>query len=139
VAELLGVPVDAVDIVLGDTDIVSVGGGSHSGRSMRHAATVFSIAADRLVESGKKLAAFLLEAAPEQVRFRDGRFGAPRGRRSFDFFELAREAAEGVVPKELKGGLAVVADNEMHDPVFPNGCAVCECEVDPETGSTVIT
>jgi len=39
----------------------------------------------------------------------------------------------------LSGGLAVVADNEMHDPVFPNGCAICECEVDPETGAVDVT
>ena len=39
----------------------------------------------------------------------------------------------------MKGGLAVVADNEIHDPVFPNGCAICECEVDPETGAVDIT
>jgi aerobic carbon-monoxide dehydrogenase large subunit len=40
---------------------------------------------------------------------------------------------------ELKNGLRVTSDNEMHDPVFPNGCAVCECEVDPETGGVEIT
>jgi carbon-monoxide dehydrogenase large subunit len=138
VAGLLAVPVDAVDIVLGDTDVVSVGGGSHSGRSMRHAATVFSIAAQQLVENGKRIAAFLLEVPAVQVEFTDGRFRAT-GDRSFDFLELAREADAGLLPKELKSALAVAADNEMHDPVFPNGCAICECEVDPETGSVEIT
>ena len=139
VAMLLSVPVEAVDIVLGDTDVVSVGGGSHSGRSMRHAATVFSMAAEKLIENGKRIAAFLLEADPERVEFAGGRFSSPDARRSFDFLELAREAGAGLLPKELKSGLAVAADNEMHDPVFPNGCAVCECEVDPETGSVEIT
>jgi carbon-monoxide dehydrogenase large subunit len=138
VAMLLAVPVDAVDIVFGDTDIVSVGGGSHSGRSMRHAATVFSMAAKQLIENGKELAAFLLEVPAAQVEFADGRFRAA-GDRSFDFFGLAREAEAGLLPRELKIGLAVAADNEMHDPVFPNGCAICECEVDPETGSVEIT
>jgi carbon-monoxide dehydrogenase large subunit len=51
---------------------------------------------------------------------------------------LARDSAEALLPKELSGGLAVAADNEMHDPVFPNGCAICECEVDPETGAVDI-
>jgi len=100
---------------------------------------VFSMAANELIANGRKLAAFLLEADPERVEFRGGRFGAPGGRRSFDLLELAHEAAEGMIPKQLKGGLAVVADNEMHDPVFPNGCAVCECEIDPETGRVEIT
>src|SRR2546428_13088683 len=58
---------------------------------------------------------------------------------AYGFMELARDSAEALLPKELSGGLAVIADNEMHDPVFPNGCAVCECEVDPETGEVQIT
>jgi len=137
VSALLSVPVEAVDIVVGDTDVVSVGGGSHSGRSMRHAATVFSIAAENLIENGKRIAGFLLEAPAESVKFTNGRFSA--GDRSFDFLDLAREAEAGLLPRELKGALAVAADNEMHDPVFPNGCAICECEVDPETGAVEIT
>jgi carbon-monoxide dehydrogenase large subunit len=139
ISSLLTVPVEAIDILLGDTDVVSVGGGSHSGRSMRHAATVFSIAAKELIENGRKIAAFLLETSAAQIEFTNGRFSAPQANKSFDFLELAREAAEGLLPKELKGGLAVIADNEMHDPVFPNGCAICECEVDPETGWVDIT
>jgi carbon-monoxide dehydrogenase large subunit len=139
VAMLLSVPVDAIDIVLGDTDVVSVGGGSHSGRSMRHAATVFSVAAEKLIENGKRIAAFLLEAEPARIEFAGGRFSSPGTPRSFDFLDLARETAAGLLPKELKNGLAVIADNEMHDPVFPNGCAICECEVDPETGSVEVS
>jgi aerobic carbon-monoxide dehydrogenase large subunit len=139
IAELLAVPVEAVDIVAGDTDVVSAGGGTHSGRSMRHTATVFSIAAKELVENGCKVAAFLLEANAAEIKFEDGRFCAPNETKSYDFLELAREAAASFMPQELKKGLAVVADNEMHDPVFPNGCAVCECEIDPETGAVDLT
>src|SRR5262249_4174531 len=139
VAMLLHVPIEAVDIVLGDTDVVSVGGGSHSGRSMRHAATVFTIAAEKLIGNGKKITAFLLEVPAAQVDFAGGRFRSPTAERSFDFFELAREAEAGMLPKDIKGALAVAADNEMHDPVFPNGSAICECEVDPETGAVAIT
>ena len=133
-AELLHVPLDAIDIVLGDTDVVRVGGGSHSGRSMRHAATVFSIGAKALIEKGERLACYLFEAP---ARFRDGRFLS--GERSFDFLELAAAAERALLPPELQAGLAVVAEHEMHDPVFPNGCAVCECEVDSETGAVAIT
>ena len=139
VSSLLSVPVDAIDIIVGDTDVVSVGGGSHSGRSMRHAATVFSMAARELIEKGKKIAAYMLEASAVEIRFADGRFSAPHALRAYGFLELARDSAEALLPKELSGGLAVVADNEMHDPVFPNGCAICECEVDPETGAVDIT
>jgi carbon-monoxide dehydrogenase large subunit len=139
VSMLLQVPVDAIDIVLGDTDVVSVGGGSHSGRSMRHAATVFSMAAEQLIENGKRITAFLLETDPARVEFAHGRFSTRGAGRSSDFLELARESEAGLLPKDLRHGLAVTADNEMHDPVFPNGCAVCECELDPETGAVEIT
>jgi carbon-monoxide dehydrogenase large subunit len=54
-------------------------------------------------------------------------------------FELAAEAARMALTGDLADGLAVVTDNEMHDPVFPNGCAICEVEVDPDTGEVAIT
>jgi len=59
--------------------------------------------------------------------------------RNFDVFELAAEAARMNLAGDLADGLAVVTDNEMHDPVFPNGCAICEVEVDPDTGEVAIT
>jgi aerobic carbon-monoxide dehydrogenase large subunit len=139
VADLLCLPLDTVRIVIGDTDVVRAGGGTHSGRSMRHAATVFSLAAPVLIEKGRRIAAHLLRVAPDQVDFIDGRFVTREANRSFDFLELAAEAESQSLPNDLAGGLAVVTDNEMHDPVFPNGCAVCEVEIDPQTGSADIT
>jgi len=139
VADLLCVPAEAVRIILGDTDVVRAGGGTHSGRSMRHAATVFSIAAVELIAKGKRLAAFILGTSPAQIDFNDGRFSARGTNSSFDFIELAQELAKHDLPDDLAQGLAVVADNEMHDPVFPNGCAICEIEIDPETGGVKLT
>jgi aerobic carbon-monoxide dehydrogenase large subunit len=138
-ADLLWVPVDKIDIVMGDTDIVSAGGGSHSGRSMRHAATAMSMASERLIERGRAIAALVLEAPQADISFTDGRFGTPASNRSLDFPELASEAARLALPAALKGALAVAVDNEMHDPVFPNGVAVCEIEIDPETGALELT
>jgi carbon-monoxide dehydrogenase large subunit len=139
VSDLLNVPVECVNIILGDTDVVKVGGGSHSGRSMRHAATVFSKALPDLIARGKKIAAVMLGASAEEVEFDDGRFSARGTNRTFDFLELAAETAKHQLPQDLKDGIAVVTDNEMHDPVFPNGCAICEVEVDPDTGDVRIT
>jgi carbon-monoxide dehydrogenase large subunit len=133
IADLLGVPVERIDVVMGDTDIVSEGGGSHSGRSMRHAATVMAMAGARLIEAGKRLAALVLGAAPEQIAFDGGQLCAPRINRTLDFFALAAEAAQ------RGAALAAAADNEMHQPVFPNGTAICEIEVDPATGGVEIT
>ncbi len=138
ISDLLQVPADSVRIVLGDTDVVQVGGGTHSGRSMRHAATVFAKAAVALIARGKEIAAVIMDTAPENVAFADGRFASRDTNRTFDFLELAREAANRKLPEALKDGLAVVADNEMHDPVFPNGTAVCEIEIDPDTGELTI-
>jgi carbon-monoxide dehydrogenase large subunit len=134
VSDLLWVPAENVRIILGDTDVVQAGGGSHSGRSMRHAATVFSMAAVELIAKGKEIAATVLGTTPDAVTFTDGRFAAGTNR-TFDFLELAQEAMHAVPG----GGLAVVTDNEMHDPVFPNGCATCELEIDPDTGGLEIT
>jgi carbon-monoxide dehydrogenase large subunit len=148
VSDLLFVPSEAVRIILGDTDVVQVGGGSHSGRSMRHAATVFSKAAVALIDKGKAIAALVMGTALDNVSFDDGRFAARDTNRTFDFFELAREfaqalatspAAQLALPENLKDGLAVVTDNEMHEPVFPNGTAICEVEIDPDTGEMTIT
>src|SRR5262245_51746158 len=135
VSDLLFVPVEKVKIILGDTDVVKVGGGSHSGRSMRHAATVFSKAAVDLIDKGKKIAALVMNVPPGSIDFTDdGRFTSRDTNRTFDFLELAKEAANVTLPDELKGGVSIVTDNEMHDPVFPNGTAICEVEVDPDTG-----
>jgi aerobic carbon-monoxide dehydrogenase large subunit len=118
---------------------VKVGGGSHSGRSMRHAATVFSKAAVDLIAKGKQIAAIVMGSTPEHVVYDDGRFSSRDTNLTFDFLELASEAARHQLPEALKDGVAVVTDNEMHDPVFPNGTAVCEVEIDPDTGDITIT
>jgi len=133
-SDLIGVPVESVNIILGDTDVVSVGGGSHSGRSMRHAATVMTLASKQLIDKAREIAAAVLDTQPDALEFRDGRFIEPGTNHAIGLFELARKAQRLGLPK-----LAVVADSEMHDPVFPNGCAVCEAEVDAETGLVEIT
>jgi aerobic carbon-monoxide dehydrogenase large subunit len=126
-AEWLGVPVAQVRIILGDTNIVNVGGGSHSGRSMRMAGTVIIKAADALIAKGKILAADVLEAAETDIDFAEGRFFVAGTDRGLSIFELAAAAPEN-------DPLSAVENNEMHTPVFPNGCHVCEVEVDPDTG-----
>ena len=139
IADLIAVPIESVQIILGDTDIVKAGGGTHSGRSMRHAATVFSLAAGELIARGKRATAAVLDTTPDRVDFSDGRFAARESNRSFDFLELAQEMTRHKMPDDLSAGLAVVTDNEMHDPVFPNGCAICEIEIDPESCDARLT
>ncbi len=130
VADMLGVEPERVQIVLGDTDVVSVGGGSHSGRSMRHAGTVMVMAAEDLIAAASAKAAALFDVPSEQVAFEDGRFVVPGTNHAIDIFDLAGETQEK--------RLFAARTNEMHDPVFPNGAAACEIEVDPETGQAEI-
>ncbi|HSG64654.1 MAG TPA: xanthine dehydrogenase family protein molybdopterin-binding subunit, partial [Gammaproteobacteria bacterium] len=125
-ADLLSVPVDRIDIISGDTDVVVAGGGSHSGRSMRHVSTVLYLAVEDLKREGARLAAAHWQVEPSAASYRDGRFVESSGGRSLDWVGLAR-----IVGGK---GLAITKTNEMHTPVFPNGCAACEVEVDPETG-----
>ena len=131
-ADLLGVPFETVKITLGDTDVVTAGGGTHSGRSMRHASAVIFLATADLVEKGKALAGEKLGVAPAAVEFADGVFRTADTNITLDWFDLARIAAE-------RGEtLMVRRDNEMHTPVFPNGACVCEIEIDPDTGGLEI-
>jgi carbon-monoxide dehydrogenase large subunit len=129
-AEWLGLPVEQINVIVGDTDIVKVGGGSHSGRSMRLAGTVIIKASDALIEKGKRIAEHVFEAAIADISFADGRFSITGTDRTLNWFELARAASDV--------DLSVIQDNEMHTPVFPNGCHVCEVEIDAETGHVQI-
>ncbi len=123
IAEWLGVALAQVRIITGDTDIAPIGGGTHSGRSMRMAAVVMARASDEIVGKGKHIASRLLEAAEADIEFTAGRFTVKGTDRSIHLFKLA--AAEP---------LAGEHDETMPVPSFPYGCAVCELEVDPETG-----
>ena len=138
-ADMMGVPVEQVKILVGDTDIVSVGGGSHSGRSMRHAGTVIALASEDLINKGRAIAALHFKLPEERVSFDDGQFVVKNTNLSIGVFDLAKVAAQMDLPDALKGGMAVARDNEMHDPVFPNGTAICELEIDPETCEMRIT
>jgi carbon-monoxide dehydrogenase large subunit len=132
--DALGVEPEAVRVVLGDTDVVKVGGGSHSGRSMRHAGTAIWLAAEDLIARGRALAAERLGVAESGVAFGEGAFEASGSGKSATWFDLAAwsERMHGTA-------LGVARENEMYTPVFPNGCAACEIEVDPETGWVEIT
>jgi carbon-monoxide dehydrogenase large subunit len=101
---------------------------------MRHAATVMTLASKALISKAREIAASVFETDVDAIEFRDARVIERGTNHALGLFELASEAERLRLPK-----LAVVTDNEMHDPVFPNGCAVCEAEVDPETGHVEIT
>jgi carbon-monoxide dehydrogenase large subunit len=120
IAEWLGVELAQVRLLAGDTDVAPVGGGTHSGRSMRMGAVVLSFACKEIVEKGKQAASDQLEAAVADIEFSQGKFKVKGTDRAIGLFELAPLAGR----------------REETDPVpsYPFGCAVCEVEIDPETG-----
>jgi carbon-monoxide dehydrogenase large subunit len=132
--EWLGVELSAVRLITGDTDVTVVGGGAHSARALRLAAVVMAKASDQIVEKGTRIAAWVLEAAVEDVEFGDGRFRVKGTDRSVDLFEVAGAGQRPDAPEGCRGPLDGLSDEQLPQPSFPYGCAVCEVDVDPETG-----
>jgi carbon-monoxide dehydrogenase large subunit len=134
-SEWLGVAPESVTLVTGDTDLVSVGGGSHSGRSMRHAATTIRRATDQLVARGCRIAACLLGADEADIAFADGTFRLMGSNRAVNLFEVASAAAsDSDLPEELRGSLQATGDVDSRISSFPYGCHVAEVEIDVDTG-----
>jgi carbon-monoxide dehydrogenase large subunit len=136
--EWLGVELSAVRLVTGDTDVTVVSGGAHSARALRLAAVVMAKASDQIVEKGARIAAWLLEAAPADVEFWARGFRVKGTDRSVDLFDVARAAQRADAPEDCRGPLDGLSDEDMPQPSFPYGCAVCEVEVDPETGAVEV-
>src|SRR6266849_51919 len=134
VVEWLGVELSQVHLVTGDTDVTVVGGGAHSARALRLAAVVMAKASDQIVEKGRRIAAWLLEAAEADVGFSARRFTVKGTDRSVDLFEVAAATLRHDAPEDCRGSLDGLSDETMPVPSFPYGTAVCEVEVDPETG-----
>jgi len=135
ITDWLGVPFDQIELVHGDSDVVRMGSGSHSCRSMRLAGLLMGRATAEIVDKGRKLAARALQAEAAQIEFADGRFRVAGTERAVGLFEAARLAEEFNEPQ-----LSLEASSEITTmlPTFPNGCHACEVEIDPETGDVTI-
>ena len=135
VSEWLGIPFEAVRLKTGDTDFVAAGSGSHSSRSMRLAGHLYRQTADAIIDHGRRVAAHLLEAAPEDIAFEGGNFlvsGTDRGLHLFDIAAAAEH--DESLPAGLQHPLRAEAEISVPLPSYPNGCHVAEIEIDPDTG-----
>ncbi|HKD74743.1 MAG TPA: molybdopterin cofactor-binding domain-containing protein, partial [Ktedonobacterales bacterium] len=138
VSEWLGVPHDSVVLVQGDTDRVSVGGGSHSGRALRLGSIVMLGASNEIIAKGIRIASHELEAAVADLEFTGGRFVVKGTDRSIGIFEVAAVARQrDDLPDDLCK-LDGVGDETVNLAAYPYGCHVCEVEVDPDTGAVEI-
>jgi carbon-monoxide dehydrogenase large subunit len=137
--EWFAAPIDKVRLITHDTDIVKIGGGTHSGRGMRLASYIMKIASDEIIEKARRLAGQLLEAATDDIAFGNGKFWIKGTDRTIGLFDLAAASIErNDLPDDLRGPLTATCDKVVKQAAFPYGAHVCEVEVDPLMGKVEI-
>jgi aerobic carbon-monoxide dehydrogenase large subunit len=134
--EKLGIPFDNIRLMQNDSDRLSTGGGSGGSKSLMHTGTALVEASAKVIEQGKLIASHVLEASAGDIEFADGRFVIAGTDRAIGIMELAAKLHSGV---NLPDGAPTSLDvNHVSDgpgaSAYPNGCHICEVEVDPETG-----
>jgi carbon-monoxide dehydrogenase large subunit len=139
VAERFGVPLDHVRYEQGDTDLLSGGKGNGGSGALCIGGSAVTVAVDKVIETAKRLAAELLEAAEVDVTFDAGRFTIAGTDRSVDLAAVARAAHDPahIAPGE-EGGLVESGEFSPTAVTFPNGTHICEVEIDPDTGMTEV-
>jgi aerobic carbon-monoxide dehydrogenase large subunit len=139
VAEWLGVPFEAINYIQGDTEKVAFGRGTYAARSSLVGGNGLRMAADAVIARGKQMAGALMEAAPDDIEFKAGTFAVVGTDKRMSIGEIARAffASAGPVTKLGLGfdGVGTWSGVPGGAPNYPNGCQVCEVEVDPQTGA----
>ena len=142
VAEWLGVPFEAINYIQGDTEKVAFGRGTFAARSSLVGGNGLRVAADAVIARGKEMAGALMEAAPSDIEFNAGTFTVMGTDKRMSIGDVARAffAPAGPVMKLGLGldGVGTWSGVPGGAPNYPNGCQVCEVEVDPETGTVHI-
>jgi len=140
VADGLGIPMESIEIVHGDTAKIPYGMGTYGSRSLAVGGTAIIKAMDKIIAKGKKIAAHLLEAAEADIEFKDGNFRVAGTDRSKSFGEIALTAyvPHNFPHEELEPGLDETAFYDPKNFTFPSGAYVAEVEIDPDTGTLEI-
>jgi len=137
--ERLGIDPHDVRYIDGDTDRVAFGMGTMGSRSTVIGGTALWMAADKVIAKGRKIAARILEAAEADVGFGDGKFSVVGTDRSVALKEVARAAFQPAqLPPGVEPGFYETGTFSPKQATWPNGCHVCEVEVDPETGEVTL-
>ena len=135
VAAGLGVPLERIRVLQGDTKTIPTGQGTGGSRSMAIGGSALTRTVETVVESGKKIAAGLLEADAEDIEFEDGDYRIVGTDRTVALPEVAGASFDDAGrPDGVQPGLASTEHFTPEAGTFPNGCHICELEVDPETG-----
>jgi carbon-monoxide dehydrogenase large subunit len=139
VCDRLGLDPADVTYLQGDTDQVFFGEGTGGSRSATMAGSAFHIASDKIVTKAKAIAAHALKVPVDTVKFADGILSSPNTNQTITIREIAKLATQPAsLPKGMEGGLAATAVYTAEVASYPNGCHVCEVEIDPETGVSEI-
>jgi aerobic carbon-monoxide dehydrogenase large subunit len=135
-SEKLGIDADLIRYRYGDSDLVTMGIGTFGSRSAQLAGSAIVVAADRLIEKGRKIAAHMLEAAAADIVFEQGKFTIAGTDRSIDIAEVARHSFHSAqLPDDIETGFTERSNFGPADAAtFPSGAHVCEVEIDAETG-----
>ncbi len=137
-ADRLGIDLEAIDFVAGDSAKLASGGGTHSDRSMRLAGSLMVETARTVMTKARRIAAIMLDVAEGEVDFADGLFMTSNSNRRLSLFDIARAIPDlPALPEDLRG-LRAEATFTGRIPAYPTGAAVCEAEVDPETGAITL-
>lgn len=136
VADKLGVPIESIDIVHGDTDRIPFGMGTYGSRSLAVGGTAISKAVDKVIEKGKIIAAHMMEAAEADLEFKDGKFTVAGTDKEKSFGEIALSAyvPHNFPHDRLEPGLEETAFYDPLNFTYPAGTHICEVEIDPGTG-----
>jgi carbon-monoxide dehydrogenase large subunit len=139
VAGGLGIDIDQIDVIEGDTDRVPTGDGTVGSRSMVIGGSAIYRTVDSLIDAGHRMAGHVLEAADADIEFESGRYRVAGTDRSVSLIEVAQASFDDANrPDGVEPGLASSERFAPEEGTFPNGCHVCEVEVDPETGEIEI-
>jgi carbon-monoxide dehydrogenase large subunit len=139
VCDRLGLDPAETQYLQGDTDLVFFGEGTGGSRSATLAGSAFHVATEKIVAKATAIAAHMLKVAAEEVNFKDGMFSSPKTNQTVTIKDVAKQAAQPArLPKGMEGGLISTAVYNAEMENFPNGCHVCELEIDPETGTIEI-
>ena len=140
VSHRLGIPMEQISIVHGDTDKVQMGMGTYGSRSAAVGMSAISVALDRVVTKATKVASRCMEVPENTVDFQDGVFAARGTNKSMAFGEVALQAyvAHKFDSAEIEPGLKEGAFYDPKNFTFPSGVHIAEVEIDPETGVTTI-
>jgi carbon-monoxide dehydrogenase large subunit len=135
-SEKLGIPFERIRLLQGDSDELLAGGGTGGSKSIMHSGTAIVEAAGKVIEQGKQIASHVLEAAVSDIEFAQGRFVIAGTDRSVGIMELAEKLRSGInLPEGTPSTLDVRHVSEgPGGATFPNGCHICEVELDPDTG-----